>query len=129
MKTTKKLVELVFLAALALGNAGHGNMMPPYARKPFTPPSINHKETVIYHAGKIGKEQVNLYERSSLFGSDLVLEIIKEDGTNVKYIDRIQNDKKDFKIDLVEKNGIPTKEVSPADQEKFDYYLDEVLSK
>jgi len=79
MTVRKTLTSIVLAGALALGGAGCSNN-PEY-----------------HFNGKIGEEQVKFYEED-LGGDDNILEVVKADGSKVKYGDL--ND--DFKLEYVQ---------------------------
>jgi len=78
MTVRKTLTSIVLAGALALGGAGCSNN-PEY-----------------HFNGKIGEEQVKFYEEDA--GNDNILEVVKTDGSKVKYGDL--ND--DFKLEYVQ---------------------------
>jgi hypothetical protein len=84
-----------------------------------------------HYNGKIGEEQVIFYEKD--YG-DNFLEVARENGTIIKYVD---NKSDDFKLEYVEitKSGVTTrygkdavgKVVLEEAQKQFDNYLKQIL--
>ena len=75
----KTLISIVLAGALAFGVSG-----------------CSKTHTIYHYDGKIGEEQVRFYEEGA--GSCNILEVIRTDGTVVKYSDLLD----DFKLDFID---------------------------